>query len=334
MTQLNSPPRVSIGIPVYNGSQFLPDALEALLAQTFTDFEILISDNASTDDTEAISRRYAAQDQRIRYERLAINEGAVNNFNRLVALSQGEYFKWAAADDVCLPQFLETLVTVLDQRPDIAWCHCCTVKIDGAGRRLDANDPASEGLADTTQAGMPRMDHAAESPAQRFRGVLLGTSWCADSYGLFRREILTQTALFPQCYGAEKVMLGEMALRGKYFEVPKILFLQRVHGQASGNFETSQKQRKYVLGNKRVGWASFDRLRLLIAHCRSVRRTPLTWQQRVWSYLYIMQYVCQFRKWRYTISTLLTGRSMKGARVGKAEVQSKEHQTLPQSENR
>ena len=87
-----SPPKVSIGIPVFNGEQYIGQALDALLAQSWRDFEIIISDNASTDRTEAICREYVARDARVVYHRPPENLGAINNFNRLVALSRGEYF--------------------------------------------------------------------------------------------------------------------------------------------------------------------------------------------------------------------------------------------------
>ncbi len=92
-------PRVSIGMPVYNGEKFIRDALDSLLAQTFSDFELIISDNASTDDTEAICRDYAAKDVRIRYVRQAENLGAAANFKFVLDEAVGEYFMWAAHDD-------------------------------------------------------------------------------------------------------------------------------------------------------------------------------------------------------------------------------------------
>ena len=99
-------PRVSIGLPVYNGENFLEFALDSILGQTFQDFELIISDNASTDATESICRRYAAKDSRIRYYRNPNNQGAAQNYNRVFALARGEYFKWAAHDDVCKPNYL------------------------------------------------------------------------------------------------------------------------------------------------------------------------------------------------------------------------------------
>lgn len=106
MTHPNGiPPHVSIGMPVYNGGRYVKAALEAVLAQTFRDFELIISDNASTDATEAICREYAARDPRIHYSRNGENLGAARNSNRTVELATGQYFKWAHHDDLCAPEF-------------------------------------------------------------------------------------------------------------------------------------------------------------------------------------------------------------------------------------
>ena len=91
--------RVSVALPVYNGERYLRIAIEAILTQTYQDFEFIISDNASTDSTEQICREYAAIDKRICYHRNEKNIGAPRNFNRAFELSHGEYLKWATCDD-------------------------------------------------------------------------------------------------------------------------------------------------------------------------------------------------------------------------------------------
>jgi glycosyltransferase involved in cell wall biosynthesis len=107
-------PKVSIGLPVYNGGLFLRGALDSLLQQSFSDFELIISDNASTDDTEIICREYAKKEGRIRYIRQPENQGAMANFKFVLDEAVGEYFMWAAADDRRTEKFLEYAVEVLD----------------------------------------------------------------------------------------------------------------------------------------------------------------------------------------------------------------------------
>src|SRR6185369_4346332 len=107
-------PSVSIGLPVYNGVNYLRQALDSLLAQTFGDWELILSDNGSTDATESICREFAARDGRIRYLREPVNRGATWNFNRVFELSRAPLFRWAAHDDVCSPELLERCVAALE----------------------------------------------------------------------------------------------------------------------------------------------------------------------------------------------------------------------------
>lgn len=113
-----SPPTVSIGMPVYNGASTVRDAINSLLAQTHTDFELIISDNASTDDTEEICRKYATLDRRVRYVRQQKNIGARPNFRFVLNEGQGPFFMWAAADDTWHTRFLEACVSSLRAHED------------------------------------------------------------------------------------------------------------------------------------------------------------------------------------------------------------------------
>lgn len=94
-------PKLSIGLPVYNGEKYLPDALDDLLGQDYEDFELIISSNASTDGTDEICREYASKDRRVSHSRNDCNIGATPNWNRVAQLAHGEFFKWAMHDDEC-----------------------------------------------------------------------------------------------------------------------------------------------------------------------------------------------------------------------------------------
>ncbi|HYB40791.1 MAG TPA: glycosyltransferase family A protein, partial [Candidatus Methylomirabilis sp.] len=152
------PPRVSVGVPVFNGDRFLRAALDSILGQTFQDYEIIISDNASEDGTEEICRDYATRDPRVRYSRLSTNLGANPNFNRVVELSRGTYFKLANADDLCNPDLLARCVAVLDGQREVVLCYGQTTLIGEDGVVLgDYND---------------NLDLPFESAGQRFRAVV------------------------------------------------------------------------------------------------------------------------------------------------------------------
>ena len=123
-------PKLSIGIPVFNGQEFLPELLDSLLAQTFRDFEILICDNASSDRTPQICCEYERRDSRVRYIRNERNLGAIANFNRVFELSTAPLFKWAAHDDLYHEAYLDACVTLLEENPDIILAHTGTAFID------------------------------------------------------------------------------------------------------------------------------------------------------------------------------------------------------------
>ena len=115
-------PRLSIGLPVFNGERYLAAAIGSVLDSSFSDWELIISDNASTDGTQALAQSFAQQDARIRYLRNATNIGALPNFNQVVHASRGEYFKWLAYDDLCGPDLLSRCVEVLDRDSTIVLC--------------------------------------------------------------------------------------------------------------------------------------------------------------------------------------------------------------------
>ena len=167
-------PTVSIGIPVFNGARYLGEALDSLLSQTYTDFEIVISDNASTDTTATLAREYARKDKRIRYTRHERNIGAYLNFSHVFRLARGKYFKWAAADDLCDRFFLERCVAILESDTTILGCYTRTAKIDSTGKRLwHLPDPT----AVTSRFTNRPMDASSPSTATRFMDVLLTSGW-------------------------------------------------------------------------------------------------------------------------------------------------------------
>ena len=185
-------PRLGIGMPVYNAEDYLPLALDSLLNQSFTDFEIVVCDNASDDRTQEICLQYAKNDSRIRYIRDDVNRGAAHNFTRVFQLSRGEYFKWAAADDLCHPDFLQRCVELLDAKPEVVCCHSHTTKIDAQGHMYtELPDPTDAGFTKSQlAAGERRPDAHSESVARRFRDVLCNTGWSCRSYGVIRRQAL------------------------------------------------------------------------------------------------------------------------------------------------
>ncbi len=118
MKKLDSTPKVSIGFAVFNGEKTIERAIKSILSQTFKDFELIISDNASSDDTEKICKIFKSNDERVRYIRQNYNIGAAANYKYVLNQARGEYFMWAAADDWHSNDFLEVNVKVLDLNSD------------------------------------------------------------------------------------------------------------------------------------------------------------------------------------------------------------------------
>jgi glycosyltransferase involved in cell wall biosynthesis len=259
-------PRVSIGLPVYNGQRFLKEALDSLLAQTYTDFELIISDNASTDATERICRAYVAKDQRVRYYRNATNIGVNRNFNRVFALSTGNYFKWASADDVCKPEHLARCIDVLDHESTVVLAHSKTRFIDQNGTPLDINDP-----------GWDLQSSAAD---ERLRYVIHAGHCVNPHYGVIRADALAKTRLMPNYPGGDYRLLAELSLKGKFVEISEYLFLRRIHpGASSQNTVKVLWTTEFFSGAR--GLAFFPFWGLSIDHTITIIRSELSFRQKV-----------------------------------------------------
>ena len=132
----NNAPELSVGLPVYNGEQHILQAAESILQQTFSNFELIISDNASTDGTKSICEELAARDRRVRYIRQPRNLGAVPNWDFVARSAHGRFFKWASANDYCDPKMLEKCVEVLKEEESVVLCYERTCLVDNRGKSL------------------------------------------------------------------------------------------------------------------------------------------------------------------------------------------------------
>jgi glycosyltransferase involved in cell wall biosynthesis len=204
---------VSIGLPVFNGERYLKQALDALLAQDYQNLEFVISDNASTDRTAEICREYEARDPRIRYAAVQSNIGAVNNFNRVFDLCRGEYFMWAAHDDLWHPSFVSKCVARLEDTPGAALV-CTNVRLIDE----DGNQISEQALVGATHP-----DRAA-----RVRQFLSCRDLGYPAYGLARRETFQRALPLKLCWGSDFIFLTKMYLSGTVEVVPEPLISYRV----------------------------------------------------------------------------------------------------------
>lgn len=213
-------------MPVRNGADHVSEALEALLAQDHTDFELLISDNASDDSTGISCRGFASRDPRVRYMRNDRDLGALENFSRVFNLSRGEYFMWAGHHDLWAPSYVRKCVEMLDANPRAVLCHAHTTWIDANGRTLPTPLAALEAEA---------IDVDGPSPESRLSASLRRLGYGVAIYGLIRSTALRQTRKFVNVYGTDLVLLTELASLGQIVRVPEPLFFQRVVEQPSNS---------------------------------------------------------------------------------------------------
>ena len=262
-------PKVSIGLPVYNGENYLRFALDSILQQDYGDFELIISDNASTDTSPAICREYAAKDSRIRYYRNDANIGASRNFNSLVSLARGEYFKWAAHDDVHLPGFLRRCVEVIEQAPaTVVLVAPKAEMVDEHGRKMDIF--------------VESLDTRRPHPHQRVGDVLHRVFWATAQFGVFRTEALKKTRLIQPFFAADHVLLVETALLGEIWELPEILFQRRVHPGMSTTVNKNWRELQAWFDPSKKGVKSLvpPTVSLGLEFDRSIRRAHLSLGER------------------------------------------------------
>jgi glycosyltransferase involved in cell wall biosynthesis len=280
--------KVSIGLPVFNGENYLSAALASILGQTFSDFELIVCDNASTDGTEDICRAFQKLDTRIDYHRSSVNRGAAPNYNTAFRLSSAAYFKWAAHDDEMDPSYIERCVAVLDADPGAVLCHSLVALIDCEGRTLDVHDSRLTG-ADSSSA------------ASRFSAVALLPHQATELDGVIRTDALRRTALVGAFPGSDRALLAELALLGGFRQIREPLFMTREHPgryrRAATRpedrwrfFDTASSQRKTV-----PTWTLYsDYLRMVKQHVadpperRRIRHHLLRWWFTNWNWARIL----------------------------------------------
>lgn len=218
-------PLVSIGLPVYNGEAMVGRAIESLLSQTLTDFELIISDNASSDSTELICRDYAARDSRIAYVRQPQNMGAARNFSFVLHAATGEYFMWAAADDFWYPEFVKENHRVLSETPNVVGCISRVIlpHLAHQRERLTGTFPISG------------------SYQQRLRGYLSCPATNSRFYGLVRRDQLLCAYVDEPFLAQDWAIVVGLLRHGEFREVDRVLMERSSHGQSMTSLLTQMK---------------------------------------------------------------------------------------------
>jgi len=222
-------PKVSIGLPVYNGEAYLAQAIESVLNQSFADLELIISDNASTDGTQDICRDYVSRNPRISYHRNEKNHGAASNFNRAFERARGEYFQWLAHDDLLCPDFVERCLSVLEADPSTILCFPWVRVIDENGKQVDSWEL--------------QFNVDVEEPWIRYRDILFEWHNSLYVFGLIRASALRDTKLIlPHAHG-DTILLARLSLLGRFHQIPEYLFLSRYHPNQSNRMHDAELPR-------------------------------------------------------------------------------------------
>ena len=299
-------PRVSIGLPVYNGANYVAESIDSLLNQTYQDFELIISDNASTDETEEICRGYAARDPRVRYFRQTRNLGCALNSNFVFRESRGEYFKWISHDDLHAPRFVESCVEVLDRDPSVVICCPKGILIDERGQEIiikqrDGRNywvTSSGAELDIRPYDRPRRLDSRDAGV-RFRDLILYTNWCLEIYGLVRREALARTSLHGTYHGTDKRILAELSLMGRFALLDEIMLFYRQHPVQAQRYQGSAVSRDlYLSGDVAQKWSKVPRWNNLSGYYRAVMRADLGAGARLACLEGIARWFIQPHKWK------------------------------------
>lgn len=228
-------PLVTIGVPVYNGERYLEQALETLLAQSYGNLEIIISDNASTDRTGEICQRYAARDSRIRHHRNDENLGHTVNMNQIVHMAHGEYYRQHHHDDLLEPGCIKACVQALEVASEAVLAHTHTKTIDETGTVIFGNEPVDYVLDD------PRPHVRFEKYMRQIFPHPPKHALLNISFALIRRELLASTNLEGAYPHADRMMYGGLSLYGRFAIVPEPLFLRRDHSDRATRKMSDEK---------------------------------------------------------------------------------------------
>ncbi len=303
--------RVTVGIPVYNGENYLAYAIRSVLAQSYPDWKLVITDNASTDGTQEICRRFSADDDRIEYYRYEQNRGAAWNFNEAFRKCDTEFFRWLSHDDFLEPSLLEQCMNGLDANPECVSCSTATGAIDQHGRRI-LDDSAEEcdlycqGLTPESERRRLALS-SASGIADRYRGILLYSRRCNEIYGVIRTQTMQQTQLHPTYSGGEKVLLAEIAARGKILELPDMLFFVRWHTDRFTANSSARDQDYHMSTDRSLKFALPHQYRSALGYLGVIRRVPMPLSQRIGCLNVWLRFTLQVSKWRSIFRNTVTG---------------------------
>lgn len=283
-----SHPEVTIGIPVFNGENYLSFAIESVLNQTHTDIRLLISDNNSTDSTQDICQKYSKLDSRVTYFRQSDNIGGAPNYNFVFNQCKSPYFKWLAHDDVMMPEYIERCLKILKENPYLSVVHCKTTRIDSSGSQTGNYDHEI------------RLDGSTSS--ERFRRMLWA-NYFNEVFGLMRKDMVVRTCLHRSHVASDRNFMAHLLLFGDVGYVEDYLFMRRAHAEcfvASHAGKDNHSKLLWFDPNVRNAKlrSKFSGLTKFFYYLTSIFDSPISFKEKnmcifylfEWSYLRFCQY--------------------------------------------
>ncbi len=289
-------PLISVGIPVYNGERFLRRAIDALLGEGLgSDLEIIISDNASSDGTQQICESYASKHDTVHYSREPLNRGAAFNYNRVLAMSRGRYFKWNAHDDFIRPGYFKEVLAELQDHVDAVGVFTNAVYVDDAGHEI--SDIAS------TAPGLTKWRGARVEQAGKLLDLLFDDGQVAMAFamGLYRADKLREIPQLGNYYGADWVIALELVLAGevRYLSEQLVAFTRHKHSSSFRAIPDAREQQRFfdpsVKSDIRI---KFQHRRRFFEIFRSAARADGTLRERALLQLAIIRCCARRARWR------------------------------------
>lgn len=215
-----NPLLISIGLPVYNGHKYIRQSLDSLLNQDYKNFELIISDNGSIDETQQICLEYAKRDNRIKYYRSETNAGAAWNFNHVFELASGEYFMWASHDDYFDKRYLSSCLDVLSQSQSVVLVGTICQSLDS---RTDKPLFIDKGFSTISINPLKRfMKYKTTIHAGKHIGALF--------YGLWKRSLMKGRKPIKKVVGCDHILLAEFCFKGEFVTISEELMVKRWGG--------------------------------------------------------------------------------------------------------
>jgi glycosyltransferase involved in cell wall biosynthesis len=272
-------PRISICLPVYNGENYVREAIRSVLDQTFKDFELIISDNSSVDRTAEICREFASKDPRVHYSRSEVNRGLAWNYNHTFEFARGSYVMWMSHDDILAKDYVGRCFEALEQDLGAGLCFTNSNDIDEKGNLTGKFDSQNVGAFD--------------SVSERYKNMLRFESRCDAIFGLMRRDVLKQTRMHGRFDGSDWVLLTEMGLRGRFILIPDFLFSRRKHvSQAS---RRHRFERTLIFDPTKAGTMVFPFFQLATGYLLAISRAQLPWTERLRCYEHFLKWLWPYR---------------------------------------